>query len=55
VDGCGRPIAYDKRDRRYWCSVVGVHTREEAIVAAKERGLRLDGTNAVPSLLPKSS
>lgn len=53
VDGYGRPISYDKRDRRYWCSVVGVHTREQAIAAAKERGLRLDGTNTVPSLLPK--
>jgi hypothetical protein len=55
VDGSGRPISYDERDRRYWCSVVGVHTREQAVAAAKERGLRLDGANVVPSLLPKSS
>jgi hypothetical protein len=44
VDGYGRYVTDDMSDRRYWCTVVGVHTKDEAIAAAKAEGLRLDGS-----------
>jgi hypothetical protein len=44
VDGYGRFVSDDTSDRRYWCTVVGVHTRDEAVAAAKAEGLKLDGS-----------
>jgi hypothetical protein len=39
VDGYDRPITDDMRDRTAWVSVVGVHTRAEAIEAALAEGI----------------
>jgi hypothetical protein len=44
VDGYGRAVSEDYRDRRFYCTVVGVHTEAEAIAAAKAEGLKLDGS-----------
>ena len=44
VDGYGRYVSDDITDRRYWITVVGVHTEAEAIEAAKAEGLKLDGS-----------
>jgi hypothetical protein len=41
VDGYGRFVCDDMNDRRFWRRVVGVHTKEEAIRAAKAEGLTL--------------
>lgn len=39
IDGYGRFVSDDMSDRRYWRYVVGVHTKDEAIAAAKSEGL----------------
>jgi hypothetical protein len=44
VDGYGRYVSDNITDRRYWVTVVGVHTEAEAIEAAKVEGLKLDGS-----------